>query len=270
MSKNNRKSGLTKRRQRVQDLNGSIKISKSRIIVYLILRMAVIAVMVAQIFNHSWDNVFTCVLTLVLFMVPSIIERRLDIDLPNTLEIIILCFIFSAEILGEIQEYYVLFAQWDDMLHTINGFLCAAIGFSLVDILNRHEKIRFNLSPVFVAMVAFCFSMTIGVLWEFFECCMDMFMGKDMQKDTWLTAINSVALNPDGANIPVKVEMDSVVINGEAWEAYLDIGLYDTMHDLYVNFIGAVVFSLFGLAYIKNRGKGFAARFIPKLKEKKN
>ena len=193
----------------------------------------------------------------------------MHIVLPNTLEIIIICFIFAAEILGEVREYYVLFDRWDDMLHTLNGFLAAAIGFAMIDILNRHEKVSMNLSPAFVAMVAFCFSMTIGVLWEFFEWSVDMFFGKDMQKDTWLTAFNSVALNPEGANVPVHVDVESVTVNGQVWDKYLDIGLYDTMHDLFVNFLGAVTFSIFGLVYIKNRGKGFAARFIPTLRQDK-
>nr|WP_272490563.1 hypothetical protein [Hominibacterium faecale] len=231
----------------------------------------VIAVMIAQIFNHNWDNVFTCALTLILLLLPSFLSSKLHIVLPNTLEIIIICFIFAAEILGEVHEYYVIFDYWDDMLHTMNGFLSAAIGFAMVDILNRHERVSMNLSPAFVALVAFCFSMTIGVLWEFFEYNMDLFFGKDMQKDTWITAFNSVALNPDGANVPVQVDVESVTVNGQTWDKYLDIGLYDTMSDLFVNFVGAVTFSIFGLIYIKNRGKGFAARFIPILRlDKKN
>ncbi len=242
---------------------------RGKLLVYIILRALVIATMVAQIFNHNWDNVFTCALTLVLLLLPSILSSKLDIVLPNTLEIIIICFIFAAEILGEVQEYYVLFDRWDDILHTLNGFLAAAIGFAMIDILNRHERVSMNLSPAFVAMVAFCFSMTIGVLWEFFEWSMDLFFGKDMQKDTWMAAFNSVALNPEGANIPVHVDIEQVTVNGQNWDKYLDVGLYDTMHDLLVNFIGAVVFSVFGLIYIKNRGKGFAARFIPRLRSEK-
>ena len=119
-------------------------------------------------------------LTLVLFMIPTFVEHRLHIDVPNTLEIIILLFIFSAEILGEIQEYYLLFSFWDTMLHTINGFLMAAIGIAMVDILNRSRKFKVRLSPAFVALVAFCFSMTVGVVWEFFEYGMDVFFHTDM------------------------------------------------------------------------------------------
>lgn len=243
--------------------------SRGRIIVYIVLRVSVIAVMIAQIFNQNWHNVMTCGLTLILFMMPTIISRKLDINLPTALEVIIVIFIYAAEILGEIHGFYVIFPQWDDILHTTNGFLAAAIGFAMIDILNRNEKVKMSLSPIFVALVAFCFSMTIGVIWEFFECFMDMFFGMDMQKDTWLTAFNSVAINPEGVNEPVRVAVDTVTVNGMIWDKYLDVGLYDTMNDLLVNFIGAVVFSVLGLIYIKSRGKGLAAKFIPTLKKSK-
>ncbi len=235
--------------------------------VYVVLRALVFAVMLRQLFNGEYYDVFLCILTLTLFLIPSFFERQLHIDVPNTLEVIILLFIFSAEILGEIQEYYLSFPFWDTMLHTINGFLMAAIGVAMVDILNRSRKFRVELSPAFVALVAFCFSMTIGVLWEFFEYGMDCLLGMDMQKDTWITTINTVALNPDGRNRVVTVAVDSVAVNGEAWPGYLDIGLHDTMKDLLVNFIGAVVFSVIGMLYIMGRGKGtFLRRFIPRLK----
>ena len=246
------------------------KRSRGTLIVYIVLRVLVVAVLVVQAIHHNWHDVVTCALTLILFMMPSLLAKEMKINLPSVLEIIILFFIFAAEILGEIHGFYVIFPRWDDMLHTTNGFLAAAIGFAMIDILNRHEKVAFNLSPIFVALVAFCFSMTIGVLWEFFECSMDMFFGKDMQKDTWLTEFNSVAINPEGLNVPVHVDVDSVNLNGDMkWNKYLDIGLYDTMHDLFVNFIGAVVFSIFGMIYIKNRGKGIAAKFIPTIADDK-
>jgi hypothetical protein len=184
-----------------------------------------------------------------------------------------LLFIFAAEILGEIRAFYTTFQGWDTMLHTINGFLCAAIGFSLVDMLNRNEKFSLSLSPVFMAIVAFCFSMTIGVLWEFFECTMDQFFLLDMQKDTVIHNIASVALDPTGGNTPVIIRgiTDVIVVaNGEEISlgvgGYLDVGILDTMKDLTVNFVGAVVFSVIGYFYVKNRGKGrFARRFIPQV-----
>jgi hypothetical protein len=219
--------------------------------------------MVEQIRNRNYENVFLCVLTLLLFLVPSFVERRIHIDIPDTLETIILLFIFSAEILGEINSYYLIFPYWDTMLHTFNGFLAAAIGLSLIDILNKHERFAISLSPVFVALVSFCFSMTIGVVWEFFEFGMDQFFALDMQKDTYLTSFQTVLLNPEGLNVPVKVAIDSIEINGESWKSYIDIGLIDTMMDLFVNFIGATIFSLFGYFYIKHRGNSnFLKRFI--------
>lgn len=243
---------------------------KSSFMVYVILRALVILVMILQIFNRNFENVFLCILTLLLLIVPSFIQVNFKIELPTGLEIILLLFIFAAEILGEIQAYYIKIPAWDTMLHTINGFLMAAIGFSLVDILNRNERFSFKLSPVFVAIVAFCFSMTIGVIWEFFEFGMDRFFLLDMQKDTVVHTISSVMLDPTGGNTPTIVgDINDVVVNGQSLGlgGYLDIGLIDTMKDLLVNFVGAVVFSIIGFFYIKNRGEGkFANRLIPRLK----
>lgn len=238
-------------------------------VIYFILRLLVILVAVDALLSRNFENLFLCILTLVLFLVPSFIEKRIHIDIPDVLEVIVLLFIFSAEILGEIQEYYILFPYWDTVLHTINGFLAAAIGFSLIDILNKNDRFAISLSPVFVALVAFCFSMTIGVLWEFFEFGVDQLLDYDMQKDTYINTINTVLLNPQGANVPVHVNIQSLTVNGEPWTAYIDLGLYDTMMDLIVNFIGAVVFSTFGYFYIKGRGKGFFLKgIIPRLKTK--
>lgn len=234
---------------------------------YVVLRALVLLVLVLEALKGDYYNVFLCGLTLVLFMIPTFVEHRLHIDVPNTLEIIILLFIFSAEILGEIQEYYLMFPFWDTMLHTMNGFLMAAIGIAMVDILNRSRKFKVRLSPAFVALVAFCFSMTVGVVWEFFEYGMDVFFHTDMQKDTWINTIYSVSLNPEGRNVAQQVIVDSVVVNGETWPGYLDIGLHDTMKDLFVNFVGAVIFSVIGALYIMGRGKGwFVKKFIPRLK----
>lgn len=245
---------------------------KSSFIVYFVLRLLVIAMMVLQVLNRNYENVFLCALTLLLLVIPSFVQVTFKIELPTTLEIIILVFIFAAEILGEISEFYLVFPFWDTVLHTLNGFLAAAIGFSLVDLLNRSERTSFTLSPVFTAIVAFCFSMTIGVIWEFFEFGMDTFLGFDMQKDTIIHAIRSVNLDPAGHNVPYVIDnITSTVVNGQelGLGGYLDIGLIDTMNDLLVNFVGAVVFSIIGFFYVKSRGKGnMAGRFIPRRKKK--
>mgnify|MGYP007087923741 FL=1 len=248
---------------------------RSVTMVYILLRTSVVLVMLAQIFNRNFENVFLCVLTLLLFMMPSLMERKLDIALPNTLEIIILLFIYAAEIMGEIGAYYVNYPYWDTVLHTLNGFLCAAIGFSLLDILNRHSEARFHLSPLYLAIVSFCFSMTVGVIWEFFECTMDQLFFLDMQKDTVVSTIGSVMLDPTGGNTPVVLKdiTDIIIVQADGTQTalglggYLDIGLLDTMEDLFVNFIGALTFSIIGYFYVRSRGKGkFAKRFIPMAK----
>lgn len=248
-----------------------IKEHKSSFMVHIILCLLVIAVMVLQLYNGNYENFFLCILTLLLFMLPGFVQVSFKVELPVVLEIIILLFIFAAEILGEISEFYVKFPYWDMMLHTLNGFLAAAIGFSLVDLLNRSKKLVFELSPLFTAIVAFCFSMTIGVIWEFFEFAMDIFLGFDMQKDTIVHTITSVMLDPAGGNVPVRIDdIYEVSVNGQelGLGGYLDIGLLDTMKDLFVNFIGAVIFSILGYFYVKTRGKGkLAWRFIPRQKE---
>lgn len=242
---------------------------------YLVLRALVLVTMVLSFIRGDYSSVFLCFLTLILFLIPFWINEKLNIDIPNVLEIIIFLFIFSAEILGEINNFYGNIPYWDTILHTLNGFLCAAIGFSLIDILNNSERFHIKLSPIFVSLVAFCFSMTIGVLWEFFEFGADTLLKYDMQKDEIVQSISTVTLEPDGKNKPVVVKnIDKTIIystneNGETVETvidggYLDIGLRDTMQDLIVNFIGAVVFSTLGYFYIHNRDKyKFAENFIP-------
>lgn len=240
---------------------------KSVFVVYLVLRIVVIALMVLTIIDGNYENTFICVLVLVLFMLPDFIEKRLRIKLPSTLEIIILLFIFAAEILGEVGAYFVRYANWDTVLHSLNGFVCAAFGYALVDLLNREERFSMKLAPIYLAIVAFCFSMTIGVIWEFFEFGVDRFLGKDMQKDTVIHAFSSVMLDPTNSNIPIRVsDITDVAVNGQSLglDGYLDIGLYDTMEDLFVNFIGAVVFSIVGYISARRKETGkFASRFIP-------
>ena len=248
--------------------------NKTTLTVYLVLRGLIIFTLVRAVLRREYQSVFLCALSLVLLIMPSIISRKLKIVLPSTLEIVILLFIFAAEILGELNSFYVRVPHWDTMLHTINGFLCAAIGFALVDMMNRNDRFTFQLSPLYLAIVSFCFSMTVGVLWEFFEFSGDYFLGMDMQKDTIVHAIHSVNMDPTLTNTVVHVRdiADVIVVHSDGTQqalglgGYLDIGIIDTMKDLFVNFIGAVVFSFIGYFYVKKKGQGKVAhRFIPKV-----
>lgn len=244
---------------------------KSSFIVYMVLRALVIIMFVLQLIERDYEAAFLCVLTMVLMLAPLFFQVQFKVELPTGLEITILCFIFCAEILGEISDYYIRFPFWDDVLHTINGFLTAAIGLAMVNILNKSERFYFQLSPLFVAIVTFTFSMTIGVLWEFFEFGMDHFFFLDMQKDTVVHHIGSVLLNPNNTQRPVQIQnITKTVVNGHnlGLGGYLDIGLIDTMQDLLVNFIGALVFSIIGYRYVKSQGENeMIRRFVPQLKK---
>lgn len=110
--------------------------------VYFGLRLLVLGILILQIFYQNYENAFLCILTLILMIIPSVIQATLKVEFPSPLEIIVLIFIFSAKILGEIRSFYMRFLYWDTVLHTLNGFLCAAIGFSLVDIMNRQRKMK--------------------------------------------------------------------------------------------------------------------------------
>lgn len=249
-----------------------------KITLYFILRVLVILFMLFELFfERDYYGAFTCILTLILLMIPTFVDKKLNIKLPSLLESIILLFIFSAQILGELQGFYLKVPYWDTILHTLNGFIMAGIGLAMIDILNRAPSLHFNMSPLFVVLVSFCFSMTIGVLWEFFEYQADCITYTDMQKDTLVHTISSVDLNPQNENVSyVVTDINETVIkgklNGEPAEikldGYLDIGIHDTMADLAVNCIGAIVFSIFGIFYLKGRNK-FALNFIPTLKSDK-
>lgn len=216
-------------------------------VLYFVLRALVLVTLVRSAFLGHYEHMMLCVLTLVLLLVPSLIEHTLDIELPDLLESIILLFIFAAEILGEIDAFYIRIPFWDTILHTTWGFLCAGIGFALFDILNRSDssKIKF---------------------------------GVDMQKDTLVQTINTVWLDPTNSNvtIPVRdiVSTQITLASGEVIQipgGYLDIGIHDSMADLIVNLIGALVFAVIGFAYVKTRdSNSLAARFIPRVRESRD
>ncbi len=272
--RNKLKTGLRK-------YGAEVREHKLTFAVYIVLRVLVIAVGVFSFVRGNYQNVFLCGLSLVLFLLPAFVTKNFGIELPETLEIIVLLFVFAAEILGEISGFYQKVVFWDSMLHTVTGFLAAAIGFALLDIFNRNEHFKFRISPVYMAMVAFCFSMTVGAAWEIFEFSMDWFFGLDMQKDTVITTIGSVSFDLTKSNEVFTVgDITDVIIttkDGTVYSladyglyGYLDVGIIDTMKDLVVNMIGALVFSVIGYFYIKSRGKGsIARRFIPTLKKKK-
>lgn len=259
-----------KERRHILDVQ-EMREHKVKAAIYIVLRVIIVAVLVYSIIRGKWENTLTCALSFLLLMVPSFIENQMKIDIPNVMEVIMIMFVFAANIMGEMGAFYEKIPMWDTLLHTMNGFICAGVGFGLIDILNQNDKIKINLSPLFVCLFSFCFSMTVGTVWEFFEFGMDMFFGKDMQKDTIINSINSYLISSESNEILRIKDITDTAVNGESLgiNGYLDIGLIDTMKDMLVNFVGAVVFNFAGFFYLKGRGKhtGFIKNFIPKRKK---
>lgn len=253
--------------------------NKKIVAVYVVFRaIAVVNLVNNIIFMQRWGDVFILALTLALFEIPQLVERLFKIEIPNLLELIIILFIFSSTILGELSDFYGYFKMWDTALHTLNGFLAAGVGFSLVYLLNKNAE-GIKLSPLFLAIVTFCFSMTVGVMWEFFEYSADRWMNLDMQKDRVVQEINSVSLGEENKVLYRIENIQRTVIEskddgGNTIETvidagYLDIGIIDTMKDLFVNLLGAIVFSVFGYLYAQHDQKKyrFVRNFIPKNRE---
>ena len=252
-------------RKFIKRLKARIALNKKQFITYSVLRALVILTAIRCVFTRNYESLAICILSLVLFLLPSLFEQLLKVEIPPVFQMIIYVFIYSAEILGEVNKYYTAIPGWDTMLHTINGFLCAAIGFSLFNILNRGSK-SMQLSPFYLAIVAFCFSMTVGVIWEFIEFSFDQIFLLDMQKDFIVSNIGSVTLDESKTQTPVRIyDLTKTIIetkNGDTYVVdggYLDIGIIDTMKDLIVNFVGALVFSVIGYFYeAKHKEKSLA------------
>ena len=167
---------------------------KSSVTIYVVLRVLVVACMILQLLRGNILYVFLCLASLGLLTLPILLQHRLKIELPTLLEGIIFLFIFAGGVLGEIFDFYTNIPYWDTILHIINGFLCAGIGLALVDLLNESSN-KIQLTPLFVVVVAFCFSMTVGVCWEFLEFGYDKFFHGDMQKSAIITTISTDKLD---------------------------------------------------------------------------
>ncbi|MCR5154916.1 MAG: hypothetical protein K6B75_08740 [Lachnospiraceae bacterium] len=259
--KNKKATKRLRRKEFYTALKQEVRQNKVTYIVFVVLTVLVLLTLVRQFLLGNFESVMLCFLAIMLFWLPMVVQVTFRIEIPPQLEVIIMFFIFAAEILGEIESYYTKFPFWDTMLHTVNGFLCAAVGLSLVIILNKSDRIMFDLSPFFVVLVGFCFSMTIGVLWEFFEFGMDTFFRFDMQKDTIVASISSCKMDPDGnqAAYVIKNIKETVITTEDGRQytiaGYLDTGLIDTMKDLLVNFLGAIIFSVIGFLALNGREK---------------
>lgn len=182
-----------------------------------------------------------CLLGIFIMFLPGLIEKRLKLDIPNLMHILFVLFLFCAIYLGEVRSFYYTFRHWDVLLHAFSSGMLGAIGFSFITLLNRAERVPVNLSPVFVALFAFCFAVMLGVIWEIYEFTFDGLLGLNMQK---------FALE------------DGTLLAGHA-------ALENTMKDLIVDAIGAFIISVIGYISLKYRKGWVEKMLIHKIRNKR-
>lgn len=180
-----------------------------------------------------------CILAVIAFFLPNIISKKTKIVIPSNMYIVYVLFLYAAVFLGEVRNYYYRVPHWDTILHACSGAMLGTLGFSFVNILNKHEKVHVELSPIFVALFAFGFAITLGVIWEIYEFSFDGLLGLNMQK---------IALE-DGTKLVGRV------------------ALADTMEDLIVDFIGTFTMCTIGYISLKYK-KGWIEKLLIKTRSK--
>lgn len=123
-----------------------------------------------------------CLLGICVMSLPSILSRKWNMTISSPIHILYYIFLYCAVFLGEVFDFYYVVPHWDTMLHLMSGAMLGALGFILVDLLNGSDRVQVHLSPAFVALFAFCFSMACGAVWEIYEYTVDSLMKLNMQK----------------------------------------------------------------------------------------
>ncbi len=216
--------------------------NKSKILlgIKIALYALTLALLILSLADGKWGHAGLCALSLALYFLPALVGVVFHARIPALLEGICICFAAAANLGGEVLGLYIHTPAWDAGLHFLWGILAAVIGYAMPDLLGRREGISGSLPRSAAVVISVSFAMLIAVLWEFTEFFVDLWFQTDMQKDSWIYCISSVMREPDGLNIAVTEEINSVIVNGETWPAYLDIGLRDTMSDLLWTFAGSI------------------------------
>ena len=175
------------------------QIDKTKLGIFIIIRASVMIAGSIALFNRNWEYVGMAVLTLIVMLLPSIIEKRFKLEIPDGFEIILILFIYAAIFLGSLHQFYFRFWWWDKMLHSLSGLIFGNIGFLIIRYLNSNNKMNIYLSPIFVALFTFCFAVAIGAIWEIFEYTMDRFFGFFMQRGSLDDTMIDIILDTLGA-----------------------------------------------------------------------
>lgn len=230
--------------------------NRALILLLILLHGFTLTLLIRKLAAGQWGHAGLCGLSIALYSLPALLGLVFRAYLPPLLYGIAACFAAAANLGGELFGFYLRFPFWDSSLHFIWGLLAAVIGYSMPDLLARREGVSHAMPKAAAVLLSVSFAMLIAVLWEFVEYAVDLWFHTDMQKDSWIREIYSVLLQPEGLNQAYPVEISSVLVNGEAWPSYLDIGLRDTMHDLLWTFAGAVAGG--ALVLTDRRGSGGA------------
>ena len=174
--------------------------------------------------------ILQCITGCIVIFLPSKVERRFGIDIPDIMEIMYIIFLFCAIYLGEVRNFYYKIPYWDLILHCFSAAMLGALGFLIVQFFNNTKKLNIRLSPFFVSLFAFCFAVTCGMVWEIYEFLADGVLGTNMQK--FITA-------------------DGIVLIGRE-------AVSDTMEDIIVDALGAFVVTAIGYFSISKKQKNEA------------
>lgn len=220
-----------------------------RIILLCILEAFTVTTVILLFIFKGYTRLPLAIGTLFLLFAPMLIERIFKCKLVLPLYIYTL-FYAIGPMLGQTYNLYYLTNWWDKLLHISGGVLFAVCGVYICKKLLKTHHNQLILTAVF----ALCFSMAISMAWEFVEFSADMLLNTDMQDDTIVSKINSYSFGKAIGEVGRLDNVHSVTINGKAlpFEGYLDIGLIDTMADMILETLGAVVLVL---VYIVDKGK---------------
>ncbi|RAQ22717.1 hypothetical protein DPQ25_12065 [Hydrogeniiclostridium mannosilyticum] len=174
-----------------------------------------------------------CIVGVAAMLLPSLLKRTLNLVIPSKMMLLFAVFLYCAIYLGEVRAFYYNVPHWDTILHTFSGAMLGALGFSVINFLNKTDRVPMNLSPLFVVVFAFCFALALGVVWEIYEFTADALLHTNMQK--------------------FALESGEPLVGRDA--------LMDTMKDLIVDTLGALAMSIIGYISLKYK-KGWVEKLL--------
>lgn len=210
--------------------------------------------------QHMMYQTIVALLSVAVAAVPYLVERYSGYTMTMALYVFFQTYCLGM-LLGDGYNWYYHIPWWDKLMHTSAGVVFAVLGFLLVELTDKQHAVNLWMRAAF----AVCFSVTVSALWEFFEFGLDCFFGTDMQGDTYITFLNSYILGSEAGTVGSISSIDSVIINGQEMEGYIDIGIIDTMLDMIVETLGAVALAV--IALMDKSGSPLFTRREPKTAE---